>query len=271
MTRYGMAIDLSKCMGCRACMVACKMENGTPSSHFWMYTFRFEEGKYPNSVLRYLPRPCMHCSDPPCVKACPKDARIKWKGGTVVTDVDNCTGVRACEAQCPYGVNYFNIDDPKSNQYLNWWTNEEAKKVLGGVLPNWTPELTKAYTWDEEPNKKTRRIAGSGYRQNTVGKCTFRVHRLEKGETVTACQQVCPASAIIFGDLDDSASAVSKAIAAAGTKVFQLKTEANTKPNVYYLGAPPAADAHLVEQVIVKENVQLGGRAEYAGGRIPWK
>lgn len=270
MARYGMAIDLSRCVGCRSCMIACKVENGTPASHFFMYTFRFEEGDYPQAMMRYLPRPCMHCEDPPCVGACPADSRIIWKDGLVLTDVDNCQGIRACESACPYGVNYFNIEEPASQQYLDW-QQQEIKEILGGMNPAWNPELEGKQSWDDDPKKKERRLAGSGHRQNTVGKCTFCVHRLVKGVTETACQQACPMSAIIFGDLDDSQSEVSKAIAAAGTAVFRLKTEAKTAPKVFYLGEPPADDARLVESVSITEGVQKLETPESFGGKVPWK
>ena len=270
MARYGMAIDLTKCVGCRTCMIACKVENGTPASHFFMYTFRFEEGDFPQAMMRYLPRPCMHCEDPPCVSACPVDSRIKWKDGLVLTDVDTCQGVRACESACPYGVNYFNTKDPASNQYLDWQTTE-IKDILGGLVPNWNPELEGKQTWTGDANKSTRRLAGSGHRKSTVGKCTFCVHRIEKGITQTACQQACPTSAIVFGDLDDANSDVSKAITAAGSSVFRLKTEAKTNPKVYYLGEPPTNDARLVEIVPVEEGVQKEGDSDLGGGTVPWK
>lgn len=270
MARYGMAIDLSRCVGCRTCMVACKIENGTPANHFFMYTFRFEEGVYPEAKLRYLPRPCMHCENPPCVEACPVDARVKWKDGLVLTDADNCQGVRACEKACPYGVNYFNVDDPATNQYLDWQA-DDIKGILGGMTPNWNPETDATQNWADDPNKKDRRLAGAGHRQATVGKCTFCVHRLKDGVTETACQQACPTSVITFGDLDDANSDVSMAIAAAGSAVFRLKDGLGTSPKVFYLGEPPAADLHLVEMVPVKEGVQVGGAEALAGGTVPWE
>ena len=76
MPRLGMVIDLDKCYGCRACMVACKVENNTPEGHFWMYVFRLEEGEYPHTKVSFLPRPCMHCDNAPCVKVCPVGARF---------------------------------------------------------------------------------------------------------------------------------------------------------------------------------------------------
>ncbi len=120
MPKYGMVIDLDKCFGCRACMVACKVENNTPEKHFWMYVFRLEEGEYPNSRVSFLPRPCMHCENAPCVKVCPVKARYHEEGGFVATDWDRCIGCRYCAVACPYGVNNFNWTKPEESQYLNW-------------------------------------------------------------------------------------------------------------------------------------------------------
>ncbi len=105
MTKYGMVIDLDRCTGCRACMVACKVENNTPQANFWMYVFRYEEGEFPNTRVSFMPRPCMHCDNAPCVKVCPVGARYKRLDGLTATDHERCIGCRYCEVACPYGVN----------------------------------------------------------------------------------------------------------------------------------------------------------------------
>ncbi len=272
MARYGMVIDLNACMGCRACMVACKIENGTPASHFFMYVFRFEEGNYPNAQIRFLPRPCMHCSNPPCVEACPFDARIQWRDGLVETDYDNCHGARLCEQACPYGVNYFNIDDPAKNQYFDY-DDPDIQEVLQGIIPAyWNPDTAKPSTWEGDEKKPERRLAGGGHRKNTVNKCTFCLHRLDQGITVTACQQVCPVRAIHFGDLDDPNSEVSRLLRERSNEVFRLKEDAGTDPKVFYLGMPPERDARVVETAPVKPNVQILADPEKDDGVIPpWK
>ena len=103
-----------------------------------------------------------------------------------------------------------------------------------------------------------------------VDKCTFCIHRVEDGLD-PACVSVCPTHCMHFGDLDDPNSDVNKAIDAAGTAVFRLKTEAGTNPKVFYLGEPPSRDARLVENVPVAEGIQQEGDPAYDGGTVPWK
>src|SRR3989337_1104317 len=91
MARYGMVIDRDRCTGCRTGMEACKTENNPPQGFFWMHVFRFEEGAYPNTRVRFMPRPCMHCENPPCVKACEActakpSPRYKREDGLVAPD-----------------------------------------------------------------------------------------------------------------------------------------------------------------------------------------
>ncbi|MDR7480885.1 MAG: 4Fe-4S dicluster domain-containing protein [Armatimonadota bacterium] len=245
MPRYAMVVDLDRCMGCRACMEACKVENNTPQGSFWMYVFRFEEGAFPHVRTWFLPRPCMHCDNAPCVKVCPVGARYKRTDGLVATDYDRCIGCRYCEVACPYGVNTFNWKRPDQNYYLDW-ADREAAAVLaqatdGAVPPYRNPDLDRA--WGPEQ----RRTAGGGRLRGVVEKCTFCVHRIERG-LLPACVANCPALALHFGDLDDPSSTVSRLLAQ--RPHFQLLEDAGTEPRVYYLGQkPPGADARQVEAV----------------------
>ena len=238
MPRYGMVIDLERCVGCRACMEACKVENNTPQSVFWMYVFRLEEGEYPNTKVHFLPRPCQHCDNAPCVKVCPVGARYKREDGIVATDWDRCIGCRYCEVACPYGVNYFNYKSPKKNQYLDW-NDKDLQQTTGGATPPYkNPDLDKDY------GPEQRRIAGANHVKGVMEKCTFCVHRVEKGQT-TACAQACPAFAIVFGDLDDPGSRASQLLR--NRRSFRLLEEWNTQPRVHYLGTPAGREAREIE------------------------
>jgi len=243
MVKYGFVIDLNRCMGCRACVEACKIENNTPEGIFWMHVFRFEEGRYPNVSESYLPRPCMHCDNPPCVNVCPTGARYKREDGLVLTDYDTCIGCRYCEVACPYGVNFFNWRPPRKNYYYDWAGDEGRDKYgsgsvrdgVGGAIPPYrNPDLDK-------PHGKERRMnAGGGNKLGVIEKCTWCVHRIEKG-LEPACVANCPAFALLFGDLEDPNSKVSKALAR--RRPWRLMEELGTEPRVYYVGGRPPSHA----------------------------
>lgn len=235
MPRYAMTIDLSRCMGCRACMEACKVENATPEAHFWMYVFRFEEGEYPNTRLSYLPRPCQHCDNAPCVKVCPVGARYKREDGFVLTDFQRCIGCRYCEVACPYGVNYFHWKDPRKTQYVDWRQDREVRERAAGQSPPWRkPEH------EQRHGSERRLTAGAVHVKGVMGKCTFCVQRVEQG-LEPACVANCPVRVFEFGDLDDPESPVSRRLKQ--SPHFRLLEEVGTQPRVFYLnGAPPSAE-----------------------------
>lgn len=244
MPRYAMVIDLSRCMGCRACVEACKVENNTPAAHFWMYVFRFEEGHYPNVRIRFLPRPCQHCDNPPCVKVCPVGARYKRADGIVATDWDRCIGCRYCEVSCPYGVNYFNWKKPAKNYYLDWTDPDVQPASQGNIPPYRNPDLDRPY------GPEQRRIAGGGRLKGVTEKCTFCVHRVERG-LQPACVANCPAFALHFGDLDDPNSTVARLLASKPS--FRLLEDTGTQPRVYYVGGnPPGPEARQIESANVR-------------------
>lgn len=199
MSRLGMVIDLVRCIGCDACTVACQTENATPAGIHYAPVFRKEVGRYPQAKVIFLPTLCMHCSDPPCMKACPTKAITKReKDGIVLVDPHKCCGSRACVVACPYGALHFY--DGKATMY-------------GSPTPP-----------DERALEK--------YQPGTVQKCTFCVHRVDRGEQ-PACVVTCPTNCRIFGDLDHPESEVSTLLRERnGT---QPRPEAGTNPNVYYL------------------------------------
>ncbi|MEE8470834.1 MAG: 4Fe-4S dicluster domain-containing protein [Dehalococcoidia bacterium] len=230
--RYGMVIDLARCHGCRACVQACKVENNTPGGIAWMYVFRFEEGVYPNVGMGFLPRPCMHCNNPPCVHVCPVGARFKRTDGLVLTDFERCIGCRYCEVACPYGVNHLNWKKPEENYYLEW---EKSAESLGEKLDR--PPYRNP---DHDSKYEGRLVSGGGHYVGVMEKCTFCVHRIDKG-LLPACVANCPCEVYHFGNLNDSDSEVSRLLG--DRRWFQLLEEKDTRPSVYYLGHPPSSAA----------------------------
>ena len=245
MAKYGMVIDLGRCMGCNACAEACKVENNTGQGIYWMHVFRLEMGKYPNVNWLFMPRPCMHCDNAPCVKVCPVGARFKREeDGLVLTDFDRCIGCRYCEVACPYGVNYFNWKRPERNQYFNW-AGGEGRNVFGkGEVQDYIGEEITPY---RNPDHKLRYgpdkrlVAGDGHYKGVIGKCTFCVHRVEKG-LLPACVANCPVTALFFGDLSDPNSEVSRLLGQ--KRSFRLLEENGTQPRVYYIGGVSPANEH---------------------------
>jgi menaquinone reductase, iron-sulfur cluster-binding subunit len=222
MPRWGMVIDLDKCDGCQACVVACRTENNIPIAGpeetekgraiSWIEVHPTIEGDYPNVRTRFIPQLCMHCDNPPCTTVCPTGATYKDDEGLVAQIYPSCIGCRYCTSACPYTVKYFN------------WTT-----------PEWPDQVEHL-----NPDVSVRPVG-------VVEKCTFCHHRLQKakeqakmeerelreGDYVPACVQTCPTKAMYFGDLDDPESTVSRL--AKSTRSFRLLEELGTKPKVYYL------------------------------------
>lgn len=207
MPRYGMVIDLKRCYGCYACVMACKTANHTPPGVFWARLLKGESGKFPNVVRQSLPVLCMQCEEPSCLEVCPTGATLKLDDGIVVVDKDKCMGCKACMMACPYGARY---------------SVDEWESYFPDGLPLSPYEEFTKRTWEEK--------SGVG----VATKCDFCRDRIEEGRQ-PACVEACPAKARTFGDLDDPNSEVSILI-----KTFRgevLNPEFGNKPKVYYL--PP--------------------------------
>ncbi|WP_226479517.1 4Fe-4S ferredoxin N-terminal domain-containing protein [Natrinema amylolyticum] len=203
-TQWGMTIDLEHCDGCLACVTACNQEHGWDQGANWMYVLAFEDGEVespdPDTVdveagncsdepivheFNYLVRPCQHCTDAPCEKVCPTTARhTRDEGGLVLTDYEVCIGCRYCQVACPYGVNYFQWDEPDVDR----------------------SELDPEGIYDERGRPVSRRAP-----RGVMSKCVFDPARQDgnAGEGLigtSACEQACPPNVIQFGDKNNPAS-----------------------------------------------------------------
>lgn len=218
--RYGMVIDLDKCIGCQTCAVVCKMHNSQPPGTWWNRAFTQGAQYHQTSVgndgvykQEYLPVSCQMCENPACQRVCPTGATYTNAEGVVLVDYNRCIGCRTCMAACPYGVRQFNWKDPAP-----------AKDALG---------YDYGYPFDakEEPR---RTVYTQDRPAGVVEKCTFCAQYTEQGE-LPACVRACPGKARIFGDLDDPNSEVS--ILLRSKQVHRLGEQYGTKPKVYYISS----------------------------------
>lgn len=202
--RYGMAVDLTRCIGCNACAMACKVSNNLPKDIWWNQVrndggehFDTASGTYGENRMVFYPVNCMHCENPSCVDVCPTGASIKREDGIVVIERDACIGCGSCISACPYDVRKLQEGEPAF--YVDFAIGDPAAPA---------------------------HIA------NTVSKCDFCAGRLARDEK-PACMELCPGRARYWGDLDDPDSEISKVLVSKSVEV--LKEEAGTSPSFFYL------------------------------------
>ena len=211
--KWVMVIDLERCDGCKKCTEACNAEHFVPPGQEWIKVF--DEQTSPIGGEIYLPRPCMQCENPPCVKVCPVDATYRRDDGVVLIDHDRCIGCRFCMAACPYNARSFNWSEPPHPP--------------GEQFVKYSPEYPVPH------------------RTGTVEKCMFCAHRVAMGR-LPACVEACTKEgmkAIYFGDLNED-------VVTNGSETVKLseliesrhgnryKEELGTHPRVFYLPAGPS-------------------------------
>lgn len=222
--RWVMVIDTRKCVGCHACTIACVAENKLPPGVVYRPVVTEEFGEYPNVQLRFTPRPCMQCDNPPCVPVCPVKATWKRPDGIVAVDYDKCIGCRYCLTACPYGARTSDF----GHSYL-----EGASE--GASIDDDAATYGPQAPWADAPSHEYGKHWDRSDHQSPMGnarKCHFCLHRLEVGQ-LPSCTTTCIGRATYFGDANDPDSVVTELITK--NNVQTLLPQHGTKPRVFYI------------------------------------
>jgi len=220
--RWGMVVDLNRCVGCQTCTIACKHANDTPPGVQWRRVLDVEQGSFPDVQREFLVTGCQHCAEPPCVPVCPTGATKQRYDGMVTMDYALCIGCAYCAVACPYQARTIVHDE-------EWFYGKETRQEKQVAHPE---------------------------RLGVAQKCTFCVERVDEGleagyvpgldlDYTPACSASCIASAIHFGDFNDPQSNVSQLLAE--NAAFQMHENLGTDPQIKYLYETPAVPGRQAE------------------------
>jgi anaerobic selenocysteine-containing dehydrogenase/Fe-S-cluster-containing dehydrogenase component len=222
--RWGMAIDLDRCTGCGACTAACYVENNLPvvgatevergRSMSWIRIQAYLDERPEGPEASFLPVSCQHCTNAPCEVVCPTFATYHTREGINSQIYARCIGTRYCENNCPYGVRRFNFFDWPRQGVARLGLNPDVSVRERGVSEKCTLCIQRITAGQEQAKIEGRK-------------------KLRDGEIISACAATCPTRAIVFGDLRDPGSEITRL--AQDGRAYRLLEELNTQPGVFYL------------------------------------
>jgi Fe-S-cluster-containing dehydrogenase component len=221
--QWGMAIDLDRCNGCEACVVACHAENNIATvgaeqaalsrAMHWIRVERYYEGEFPDVRVKFMPVLCQQCDQAPCEPVCPTYASYHTSEGLNGQVYNRCIGTRYCANACPYVVRYFNFFNPAWDKPLQLQLNPDVSVREVGVMEKCTFCVQRI---------KAKEIEAAAEKRE-----------LKDGEIRPACVESCPTVAMVFGDLSDPESEVSQLVRS--RRATKLLGELGTRPKVTYL------------------------------------
>jgi Fe-S-cluster-containing dehydrogenase component len=221
--RWGMVVDLDRCTGCEACVTACHAENNIPTvgpdqaargrAMHWLRVERYWEGEFPDARVKFRPVLCQQCDAAPCEPVCPTYASHHNEDGLNAQVYNRCIGTRYCGNACPYSVRFFNFFNPTWDKPLQLQLNPDVSVREVGVMEKCTFCIQRISAAKTQAKAENRAI--------------------KDGELQTACAQACPASAIVFGDLNDPESRVARLWHS--SRGSRLLEDLGAKPKITYL------------------------------------
>jgi Fe-S-cluster-containing dehydrogenase component len=221
--QWAMVIDLDRCTGCEACVVACRVENNIPTvgpeeaakgrSINWIRVERYFEGEYPDVKVKFMPVLCQHCEEAPCEPVCPVYATYRTDEGLNAQVYNRCVGTRYCANNCPYTVRFFNFFDPVWDAPLEKALNPEVSVRTRGVMEKCTFCIQRIHKGEDKAKDEGRPV--------------------RDGDVTPACVQTCQTKAMYFGNIADPESEVSRL--SKSNRAMHLLEDLGTKPRVIYL------------------------------------
>jgi molybdopterin-containing oxidoreductase family iron-sulfur binding subunit len=221
--QWAMVIDLDRCTGCEACVVACRIENNVAvvgpeeaardRSINWIRIERHIEGEFPDVRVQFRPVLCQHCQEAPCEPVCPVYATYHNEEGLNAQVYNRCVGTRYCANNCPYSVRFFNFFAPRWDAPLEKSLNPEVSRRTVGVMEKCTFCIQRIRKGEDKARDENRTV--------------------RDGDVVPACVESCPTRAMYFGNIADPQSEVARL--SKSNRAERLMEDLGTEPRVIYL------------------------------------